>query len=124
MPNSRRAPASIDCPNHVVAIGARRGSMLTGDSQRSTSSTAQGSSRLGFGDDAFELVRVCEQREQRVAEPEEGRVGAGGEDETHEREDLLVVELLAVDLGRGQRRDEVVARVAPPLGRRTARGSG
>ncbi len=61
------------------------------------------------------LIGVGREGVERAAEAEVRRVGARGEQELEEGEDLLVGEALALDLGGRQRRDEVVAGLAAAL---------
>ena len=56
-----------------------------------------------------------QQREEQVADRVGGVVGARGEQQAKEREDLLVVERAALELAVHQRADEVVAGLGAAL---------
>ena len=75
------------------------------------------------GAQGVELVGVREQAEEEVARGPVGGLGAGGEQEPEEREDLLVVEDLAVELGGDEVADDVVAGIGAALVDDGRRGS-
>ena len=75
------------------------------------------------GAQRVELVGVRQQAEQQVARRAVGRLGAGGEQQPEEGEDLLVGEALAVELGLREHADQVVARVARAARRARRRSS-
>src|SRR5439155_19803440 len=60
----------------------------------------------------LQLVGVCEQAAEEVARRAIGGLGARGEEEAEEREDLLVGEPLPVELGVREDADHVLLRVA------------
>ena len=82
----------------------------SGDSQRTASSMAWGSSDRSALT-ASNCVGIRQQREQQVAQRAVGRLDAGGQQQPQEREDLLVFELVAVDFGGGERADQILFRL-------------
>lgn len=65
------------------------------------------------GANCLELVRVRQQREEQAAQRAVGRLDTGRQQEPEEREDLLVTEFLPVDLGGGERTDQILTWVGP-----------
>ena len=108
------APAGRSVPDSEVAAVVSRAAYCTGDSQRSVSSIAQSTLRA-VGAHRLHERGVAEQGEERVADQAVGGLGAGGEQQAQEAEDLLVAEPLALDLGVHQAADQIVARLGAPL---------
>ena len=71
---------------------------------------------VGVGGEHRTLVRVPVEQCRRVGDQVAGGVVAAGDDHEAESQDVPVGEGLALDLGPGQCRDEVIARCCPPLG--------
>ena len=97
---------------------------VTGVVQRSTSSTAVGSSD-GSAAQPVELLRVLGQGDERAGDGVAGGLVAGDEQLDEEHAELVVGERLAVLLVGGEHRHDVVARLRPAAPRpgRAARRS-
>ena len=67
------------------------------------------------GDEAVPLVALAQHGDGAVADEVHGGLVAGDEQQHHGGAQLLLGELVALLLGREQRREEVVARVGPAL---------
>ena len=142
-PSGRRTPTGPCWPRRSSAITAVPSATLrarragrpgtsrcaarrsgTGDSQRSSSSTAAGMI-VGIVDDHPAVLRMRGEERVRTGERVAHRVEAGDEEQEADVEDLVASELLAVDLGLHEAGDDVVgrllARVRRPGSRSTRR---
>ena len=119
MPKMSGVPAGIATPFHTTSARLRRGNIGTGGLQRTPSSTAAAHSPAGSATNTAEPIGVLQQqRVDRAAEAEIGRVGARGKQELQERKDLGVGEALPIDLFRVASFDN---KSSPGLSRRSFR---
>ena len=109
-------PAGMVTPSKVASCRETRGSAGSGPSQRSSSCTMP-ARMLGSCWAACEKLGPHEERPEEVAHRVRRGGGAHGEEQSDGRAHLVVVERVAVVLGRGQRgEDVVVARVDAAFG--------
>ena len=101
------APAFTSTPSTTVSRVAVRMIVSSGGSHRRPSSIACGIS-VAIGAQRVELVGVRQQTEQQVARRAVRGLRAGREQQAEERDDLVVGEALAVELGLHEHADDVV----------------
>ena len=104
-------------PSSMSAVAVRR-KYITGDAQRSISSTAPVEQRQGRPSSVGALVGVLDERQHPVRDQVARRLVAGDGEQQEEQVELELGEPLAVDLGLEQHADDVVAGVARASRRR------
>ena len=109
------SPSRICWPLSSVSRVAVRRKWAKAGNIRSDSSTAPGIS-AGSSSSSWRLLGVLDQRAHAAAVGRLGAVVAGGDEQEEAHDDLVLLELLAVDLGVDEHAGEVVGRVLAARG--------